>query len=157
MAKHFTIKENNKLYKKIVADANKLKADQPYVKIGFPEEKSESKTGTDLTVAQVATFHEFGTEFIPERSFIRSTVSENRAQINSFIESLKPGILMGNSLKALATVGEFVQTLIKKKIQTGGDWAPLKSSTIRAKGSSKALVDTGQMLNSIRYVVKGKS
>ena len=157
MAKYFTIKENNKLYKKIVADVEKIKADQPYVKFGYPEEKSESKTGTDLTVAQVATFHEFGTEFIPERSFIRSTVAENRANINSLIESLKPAILMGTSLKALATVGEFVQTLIKKKIQTGGDWPPLKSSTIRAKGSSKALVDTGQMLNSIRYVVKGKS
>lgn len=157
MAKYFTIKDNDKLYKKIVTNVEKIKSDEPYVKIGFPEEKSESKTGTNLTVAQVATFHEFGTEHIPERSFIRSTVAENRADINSFIENLKPSILNGASLKALSILGEYVQNLIKKKIQTGGDWAPLKASTIRAKGSSKPLIDTGQMLNSIRYVVKGKS
>ena len=159
MAKYFTIKDNDKLYKKIVADVNKIKDDQPYVKIGFPEENVESKTGASgLTVAQVATFHEFGTENIPERSFIRSAVAENRDKISKLIEGLKPSILQGSSLKALSIVGEYVQTLIKSKIQTGdSSWAELRPSTIRRKGSSKALIDTGQMLNSVRYVVKGKS
>lgn len=41
-------------------------------------------------------------------------------------------------------------------MSNGKAWAPLKPSTIKRKGSSKPLIDTGQLRNSIVVIERGK-
>lgn len=55
---------------------------------------------------------------------------------------------------ALNRLASFYERQIKQNIKSGGaltgkSFAPLAESTIRRKGSSKPLIDTGEMLNSI--------
>jgi len=44
----------------------------------------------------------------------------------------------------------------KNYIKAGNNLAPNAPSTIAQKGSSKPLIDTGSMLNSITYAVRKK-
>ena len=80
-----------------------LEQSKSAVKIGFQEDaKTEKKTskvdGVEftnldaLTVVEVATFHEFGTETIPQRSFIRSNDKNNYQKYRRMIEEIKEGV-----------------------------------------------------------------
>jgi hypothetical protein len=109
--------------------------------------------GSDIV--EIATYQEFGTESIPERSFIRSTLKEQASAIrNKTILSVR-GIITGrgSSEAELRTLGLFLETKMKEKVLSG-NFTPLSWSTIKAKGSDKPLIDTGRLLGSIRYVIK---
>lgn len=120
---------------------------------------------TRLTVAQIATIHEFGkvihqpkmgrTIVIPERSFLRATLDIHREAIARRDVLLAQGYVLGKfALKpAMELLGQYVVGLIKQRIANG--IAPgNRPSTIARKGSSKPLIDTGQLRNSITYVVE---
>lgn len=91
---------------------------------------------------------------IPERSFIRSTVDENAGKYNRLAKALMRKIVGGQLelRQALGLIGAKVQADIKRRIQRGID-PPLRPRTIERKRSSKQLIDTGQLLNSITYEV----
>lgn len=128
---------------------------KPYVKVGVLESAGAhtAEGGQEqLTVAQVATFNEFGTERIPQRSFLRSTVSNKRHEISEFIGKLKAMWLVA-PMQALGLLGQKGQTLVKQTIDDFSD-PPNTKATIDAKGSSHPLIDTGQMRNSIAYQVE---
>lgn len=120
--------------------------------------------GTSLTVAQLATIHEFGkvihhpklgrTTVIPERSFLRATIDQYRDAIARRQVLLTQGYILGKFAiqPAMELLGQYVVGLIKQRIANG--IAPPNSPwTIARKGSSKPLIDTGQLRNSITYVV----
>lgn len=101
----------------------------------------------------LAAIHEFGSpeRGIPERSFLRSTADANQFK---YLELLKKGherVLEGqmDTKRALGLVGEIGVADVKARITSQQGFAPLAESTIKAKGSSKALIDTGQLLNSV--------
>lgn len=106
---------------------------------------------TELTVAEVATFHEFGTRHIPQRSFIRAwfdeSVAENRALLLSQMQLAIAGKLtLEQALERCALKFEAgVRKRIRARIPP-----PLAQSTIDRKGSSTPLIDTGQLVSSIR-------
>ena len=121
--------------------------------------------GGRLTVAQLATIHEFGkvihqprmrrTIVIPERSFLRATVDLYRDAIARRQVLLSQGYILGKfDLKpAMELLGQYVVGLIKQRIANG--IPPANSPyTIANKGSSKPLIDTGQLRNSITYTVQ---
>jgi hypothetical protein len=56
---------------------------------------------------------------------------------------------------ALGQMGNFLVGAVRKQIRNG-HFVPLKPATIRRKGSSKPLIDTGQMMNGVTYVVEDK-
>lgn len=139
-------------YKKIVSDLRKLQG-QPYVKIGVLE-KAGDHSDSSFTVAQVASFHEFGTETIPERSFLRGTLAAKKNEIGTAAARfLKDRIYQKVSTEgALNRLGLYVKSLIQGRIRAGIA-PPLEETTIARKGSSKPLIDTGQLLNSIQHEV----
>lgn len=120
--------------------------------------------GTHLTVAQLATIHEFGkkikhpklgrTTVIPERSFLRATVDQHREAIARRQVLLSQGFVLGKfELKqALELLGQYAVGLIKQRIALGIP-PPNRPWTIARKGSSTPLIDTGQLRNSITYQV----
>lgn len=87
-----------------------------------------------------------------ERPFMRKTIDENVKEIGDFIDNGFGKIIEGrsNSLKLLKGIGVQVTGLTKQTI-TEGKFKPLKPSTIRKKGSSRPLIDTGDMRSSIEY------
>lgn len=126
-----------------------------------------------LTNAQLAAIHEFGTETIPERSFLRSATKENAAKYRElWRRGVQLALIEGRMgwPQVLQLVGLQAQSDVRAKI-TDGPFAPLAPSTIKrklAKGAWKQavrkrrkqppvteqprpLIDTGALRNSINF------
>lgn len=116
--------------------------------------KKKHEKDKPITVARIAAIHEFGSldGTIPERSFMRSSIDENLVKLTKLLKKLSGLVIDGRMQKkqALGLVGQNIADAMKAKIRTGR-FEPLAESTIKAKGSSKPLIDTGQMINSIEF------
>lgn len=124
------------------------------VRVGFQHGKATEEDGTD--VCDVAAWNELGTVNMPSRPFLRKSVDENEGKINSFLQSKKDDLVSGVSAEqVLKEIGLFQKDLIQEKI-TNGSFAPNAESTVKKKGSSKPLIDTGRMRQSVNYEIKKK-
>jgi hypothetical protein len=127
------------------------------VHVGVQGSKADSQHGkSGLTVADVASFHEFGLGNNPKRSFIADTFDEKQAQLQKQLNRAAARIRKTKGLRArqeLEKLGLFFQGLIQERIAEGID-PPLNPATIKRKGSSKPLIDTGQLRSSITYEVE---
>lgn len=124
------------------------------VRVGFQHGKATEEDGTDI--CDIAAWNELGTVHIPARPFLRKSVDDNVSKINSFLQEKKKDIVRGASAEqVLKEIGIFQKDLIQEKI-TEGDFAPNAPSTVRKKGSSKPLIDTGRMRQSVNYEIKTK-
>jgi hypothetical protein len=148
-----------KVTDKVTADGKKLQkilkelADKE-VRVGFQQGKATEEDGTD--VCDIAAWNELGTVNMPSRPFLRMSVDDNSDKINSFMSAQKRSIINGESAdRILKKIGIFQKDLIQEKI-TEGSFAPNAPSTIKAKGSSKPLIDTGRMRQSVNFEIKQK-
>lgn len=134
-------------------------------KVGFFE---TAKYPDGTPVAYVAAIQEFGspTQGIRPRSFMRTTIAERQASWKALAASGAKAIAEGryNIDEVLDGIGQQAAGDIRKKISSITTPA-LKPTTIRARArryadggaggaSSKPLVDTGQMLNSVTNSVE---
>lgn len=106
------------------------------------------------SVALVATLNEFGvpSRGQPPRPFFRSMIAEKSGEWPAAVGDL----LVANDYdaeKTLSLTGDAIKGQLQQEIATFVG-APLAESTVKAKGSSKALVDSGHMLNSVDFIVK---
>jgi hypothetical protein len=139
-------------------------AEKRRVKVGIlsdePKEISEDASYRDepASLLEIAGYHEFGAPDagIPMRSFIRATVDEKGDEITAAINSQARLVVLGKAtaIVAMERLGAFVKGLIQARIAAGIEPANAESTVLR-KGSSKPLVDTGQLRSSIAYVVEG--
>lgn len=108
-----------------------------------------------LTVAEVATFHEFGTGSIPARSFVRGWADEKETENEEVIRAVAEGIVKGTftTQQGLERIGTRFVASIQARI-AGGIGPALAPSTVVAKGSSVPLIDTGQLRSSITFKVE---
>jgi hypothetical protein len=114
-----------------------------------------SDTGTydgGQTVVDVAAWNEFGTETIPERSFLRSTIGNNRAKYKGeFQKAYLEAIRGGMNLRASAGfIGNVARDDIKKTINDMKD-PPNAASTIARKGFDDPLIETRKLWASIKW------
>ncbi len=124
------------------------------VRIGFQHGEAAEDDGTDI--CDIAAWNELGTEHIPSRPFLRKSVDENEGKINQFLQAEVRSLASGKTAETLLNeIGNFQKSLVQEKIAEGS-FAPNAESTIRRKGSSKPLIDTGRMRQSVNYVVKRK-
>jgi HK97 gp10 family phage protein len=136
-------------------------AKDSFVLVGFQQgskTKAQSK-GTrtkqgGLSMPEIAAANEFGTDKIPARPFMTTAFDENRSRINDFTRKEYDKIISGKQTteRALGRIGIAMVGLIQKKIRQI-IYPPLAPSTIKAKGSSKPLIDFGQMIQSVREKV----
>jgi len=108
-----------------------------------------------LNIAQYAAQNEFGTNEIPERSFMRTAIDENINVITTAMNQELGLVIDGNKTlrNAFDTVGLVITGLIQRKIREIR-FPPNSPRTIAEKGSSKPLIDFGAMIASIRHVVR---
>jgi len=133
------------------------------VRVGVLEDKgAESKSASDesqsaKTVIEVATIHEFGAPAagIPARSFLRGTVDEQMAEIRADQHKIAVAVISGklDLRRGLDQLGARIAAKIQQRIARGIQ-PPLLPRTIARKGSSKPLVDTGQLRSSISWEVE---
>ena len=131
----------------------RLRADKDKaVYVGFPAEFDEPVEGAgNFNLASLAAVLEFGNEHIPSRPFLRQTLSENQEKYTAlFTQLFKQGLQIERIYEQLALIAQGdVQLNIAR-----GNWAPNAKSTIKQKGSSKSLIDTGKMRQSVKGIVK---
>jgi len=122
-----------------------------YVTVGVHEGE---RNIDGANIAEYAAANEYGTENIPSRPFMRTAFDENTGAIQKDMAGLVNMAKSGGSVvQGLRVVGEKHQQRIQRTIK-GRDFLPkLAESTVKAKGSTKTLIDSGAMVNSIRYVV----
>ena len=101
-------------------------------------------------IAYVATIHEFGAGPIPARSFMRTGVAEYGQQwLDHLAEGARVSLLGGPSPE------QVLDLVAKRAAQDVGEHArtvtspALAPATVKRKGFSQPLVDTGWMLQSI--------
>ncbi len=89
---------------------------------------------------------------IPERSYLRAAIDENRQRILRFVDQQGINLIVkGQSIKkTLNALGLFGVSLVKAKI-IKGPFVPNAPSTIRKKKSSKPLIDKGRLFGSITH------
>lgn len=129
---------------------NMKKIDKTILKVGI--QAGDMAADGKNTMAFIGAVHEFGTEHIPQRSFIRSALNDNQKKIADFAGELGEQIILGKKTpkQALNLMGLKITGMIQEKI-TDGDFTPLAPATVRAKKSNKPLIDTGRMRASIKH------
>lgn len=132
------------------------------VLIGIPDANAGRKDGP-ITNAALGYIHENGSPArnIPARPFLVPGVEEAAPKA---IEAMKKFAAQGLTDpaavdKGLNAAGLIAQAAVKNRIRNGVGFAPLAERTLaqrKASGKSgtKPLIRTGQLLNSITYVVK---
>lgn len=127
-----------------------------HVKVGVLGDAGNKDHGGGVTVVDIAMIHEFGAPGanIPERSFIRDTMTKEQKRIGNIAGKVAVKVVTGTMpvVKALDILGLAAVSMVKKNM-TGSIPPPLQAATIEAKGSSKPLIDTGQLLSSITHEV----
>lgn len=128
----------------------------PEVTVGIHERAGADRPDGGATVAEYGTYNEFGMG-VPERSFLRAPLAKNQ---DIYAEAIVEGIVLlvtkGEPLaRSLGLVGEAAASDCREAIVAGID-PPNAPSTIARKGSSKPLVDTGRLRQSITYEVHPK-
>lgn len=112
----------------------------------------KSKVESPMTVAALAVAHEYGipARNLPSRPVMRQAAQMYSKSLEAFNRRLLLAIYSGAILpsRALAQLGVFWEGKLKQTFRTG-TFTPLKRATILAKGSSKPLIDSGQLRGSV--------
>jgi hypothetical protein len=108
------------------------------------------------SVAEIAAHHEFGAPEanIPQRSFLRAGIDGAQSEIGTAVEELTKKVIDGamTAEVAAARLGLVGVRAVQRKL-IDGPFVPLSEKTIKAKGSSRPLIDTGQMRRSVMHEV----
>lgn len=145
------VKINNKGLEKELELINKI--GKASVKVGVQADAGvHSESGESLV--DIGIWNEYGTAHIPSRPFIRQTFEDNQQALAQYLGRVVENVAKGDDLvQELSKFGQWYQDK-QKKILKSYPWTPNAPSTRRSKKSSKPLVDTSQLVNSIRYKVE---
>ena len=119
------------------------------VRVGFFE---TARYDDGTPVAAVAAWNEFGTETIPERPFFRRAIAEAEDRIAKVLRRGIDTEKMVVDERLAGRVGAYVQGEIQDSI-TALKEPQNAPETIKRKGSSNPLIDTGHMRDSVDYEV----
>ena len=122
------------------------------VYVGFPAEFNEKVEGSDnFNLASLAAVLEFGNERIPSRPFLRQTLAENQEKYTAlFVKLFESGVSIDQIYEQIALIaqGDVQQNIVN------GKWTANAPSTLKRKKSSKPLIDTGKLRQSVKGIVK---
>ncbi|MDP3351818.1 MAG: hypothetical protein Q8S92_22765 [Hydrogenophaga sp.] len=170
--------------RELVQQINKLTGKAVFVGVPSDEASREGSADEDrgpVNNAALAYIHENGAPEanIPARPFLASGIEENSTAIESRLKKAADEAMKGkrgNVDSAMEKVGQTAQSGVRRKINSGA-FEPLSEATLRARArrgrkgakeeldrrakgeapgtaDAKPLIDTGQLRNSINYVVR---
>ena len=128
-----------------------------HVEVGVPKGAMHTSKGGSISMSLLANIHTYGsiTQGIPARPFLIPALQDNQAKYIKYLKSQTIPLLFGRTKQArvLGLLGEMASSDVKKYF-ISGKFAPLAASTIKQKGSSRPLIDTGQLRQSITYSIE---
>ncbi len=165
MSQNTAIKDTDIGYSKIrklIADITKTE-----VKAGWFEKgkNTNRKSKGNIKNNHLAIIHEYGVEkkgkvIIPERPFAGPSFKRNKQNYEKIINNTISGTWHKNDISYFNESVKKIGLKVKQDQQTEIrklKTPRLKDATIKRKGSSKLLIDTGQLLNSNEFqVIKKK-
>ena len=137
---------------------NLNKAQTLSVAVGLPREKVGGEIyGDGTTILEVGASHEYGIG-LPVRSWLRMPLAFKVKDLDSTITSQFKDVFDGKTRveKGLNLVGAKARNIILEAFRTSGwgTWPDITQETKDLKGSSKILIDTGTLRNSVTWVVR---
>jgi hypothetical protein len=146
------LKDTDHGYRKRVKAIHETAENPLSITVGVHSGEGSATYEDGATVLEVAIWNEFGTSRIPARSFLRAWFDENRDEAKELWEALLKQVALGKITREVAIerfglhcVGQ-IQERIASNIPP-----PNADSTVKRKGSSVALIDTGQLRSSITF------
>lgn len=150
----FSIKFENKI-PALMKRLDKLNGTE--IEVGFFEEDRYGPDNSNLPVATVAAYNEFGTTFNPERPFMSDTFKDKMNQLfigrkmGKVFETVLKG---GNPLEQLRGLGEITTELMRYSIHQYAAAGGNSAATIKRKGGRDTpLIDTSLMLQSVKFQI----
>lgn len=146
-----TVKDTDMGWDKIMKELEKIARDDNTLTAGFIEGQGGDQvhTNTDLTNAELAAIHEFGSpqNNLPERPFMRQGTEKAKDKVNLAILKGSKELFAGreDGKGILEAVGEIYVEAIKAEI-TSGELQPTKDGR-------KPLYDTGELHRNITYKI----
>lgn len=128
----------------------RLAASKLAITVGVHEAEGGAAYEDGTTVADVATWNEYGTEHIPARPFISGWFDSNQDDVQAKLKLAGEKIFKGaEPAAALDATAQYFAGQVQKYISAG---VPPQNaeSTVRQKGSTTPLIRTGQLRSSIR-------
>lgn len=131
------------------------------VLVGIPH--GEARSDSDMTNAQIGYIQETGSPAmnLPPRAFLVPGVEAVQDKTGQQLVKAVDAALKGNSISVEACLnraGMIAQNSVRSVINSG-DFEPLSEATLKARRAAgkkreKPLIDTGQLRNSITYIIK---
>lgn len=117
------------------------------VSVGIHKKDNKNYPDSEVTTAEVGLFHEFGTERLEPRLWLRIfTILE--AEKDDLLKQIEIALRENDNIdKALDEIGAYMKDRIKDRILSNEVTPPSYNKT------GITLVDTGQLVNSIDYEV----
>lgn len=136
-----------------------LKGKPPIARVGIlgnSAVRSDAKAGPNN--ATIGTWHEFGTPFLPVRSFLRVPISENLQKelekSGAFTPEALAEVVKQKSLRPwVEKMAVLAEGIVSDAFNTGG-FGKWKPSDMTRKRVKQTLVETQQLRNSITSEVK---
>jgi len=144
------------------------------ITVGIHGDEPDRQDGESNVV--IAGVHEFGSSDVPARPFVRPTFDRNRERYRkqlrgAVIAYTRKGMPLRQSLAMVAMgITRDVRNTIRRQGEPAGSFVPLSPWTLRRRKlrlrsnggrprnskfrGHKALIDTGQMINSIAWVIR---
>lgn len=156
--KHLSAMEREQ---KIIERIKELKKKE--ILVGIPEDTADRREG-EINNPSLLYLHTHGSPLrnLPARPVIEAALEDSETQevISADLKLVAEAIMEEDFTKAerlMKLTGMDAVNKIKEWFENPrNNWPPLKPATIKAKGSDAILVDTGQMRNSITYVISEK-
>ncbi|MCK9246077.1 MAG: hypothetical protein M0P11_03885 [Anaerolineaceae bacterium] len=131
------------------------------VKVGLPSDKVGDKIyGDGTSIMTIGAGHEYGTENMPARSFLRMPFDLKRKEIDGYIGTQFKAVLTGarTADDALERIGVKAVSISRAAFRNNGygQWADLADSTKDAKekaGKTTPLVWSGVLRNAITWSI----
>jgi len=139
----------------IMKDLARVKKSEVF--IGIPADKTQRKSD-DINNASLLFIHTHGSPInnIPERPVLEPAVAANKAVIAQPLGSAAQAVFAGDANKAarnLDRAGVVASNAAKRWFtDPRNGWEPNAPSTVAQKGSSRPLIDTGELRRSITWV-----
>lgn len=133
------------------------------VLVGIPQ-KNASRPGEEINNAELLYLLTHGSvlQHIPPRPWIEPAINapDNKANITAELKEAAQGVLEGrpnDAVMHLDRAGQVGENAAKRwPTDPRNGWAPNAPSTIKAKGSDRPNIDTGELRRAITHVVEDK-
>lgn len=133
-----------------------IEADKKEGRAGFDDSVKHKKSGQPLSL--IAYYNTMGSPGgkIPQRPFMQDAAKDSSLEVKQQLANYWGYVLKGKPVdKPLMKAAEKVSKWITNTIKTNS-YEPNKKSTLRKKEGSQPLVDTKQLMNSVRTGVHDK-